>query len=512
MTRPVPVLPAPVLPAPILVVLLALAAAPAAAQTIPPVWQNWIASLPGQGYTVTQGTAAEVAPSTGTAAGPSANPRYAYLEPYVPIGAAYVDPYYAAPLTVTTPAGVQANPYYRLASTEAVVTIVALPPLAAYFSLQTNMYTRLASLYPKVQLYSPDPSRAEIFGSVNNGNNNATIAGQAGLGFGQGAVAFITTANAALAASLVQSFTAAGGEAAQILLDPIGPNIDIGLTASSDDLLSLFRYSAAQSASLATAWGAAAASNILVYRIGQPAGGAVSPYGSIAYYNKLFNANEASHTATLAQLASILQNWLAAQQGSATTAPTVSSEKVTAQGTPATGAVGAYCIQTGDNCGGDDQDSDAYKTANIGPLPAGDLFFVAGVDHTVTNNATYVGLNIQGNTVPGYVAVAGQVNAAAAGFAAGTLTGSAAAVLQDLGLSGQASPRLTADLPNLYVQIFARPCTHAQTYCTQPYTTVLTPGVLPYADTVKVSERAYLLPGQLNGANPTKLLNPKVIH
>jgi len=88
-----------------------LASAPAARAQIPPIWQSWIAGLPAQGYTVVQGGATEVANTSvrpGAANGGlgSGEPPYAYIEPYVPIENEYVDPYYAAPLTVTTPAGV----------------------------------------------------------------------------------------------------------------------------------------------------------------------------------------------------------------------------------------------------------------------------------------------------------------------------------------------------------------------------------------------------------------------
>jgi hypothetical protein len=495
--------------------LVCLGQAPAQAQNFPPIWQTWISSLPGQGYSLIQGSAGEVAPARNAGAvgdTQQPNPRYSYIEPYVPIGAEYVDPIYGAPLTTTTAAGVQVNPYYHLATNEALVTIVCLPPLAAYFSFQTNMYTRPANLYAQPQLLSPDPARAEIFGSVNNGINNVAILRQSGLGFGQGAVAFITTSNPAMAKRLVASFTAEGGSSALMFVDPLGANINPGLDASGDDLVSLFRTSVAEDYDATEQWGLDAAENILVYRIDQPAGDGKPRFGSIAYYNKLSNAAESTHASDLKELAGILQNWLLAQQGSATIATTVSSEKVSSTGALLSGAFGGYCIQNGTNCGGDEQDSDAYKTANIGMLPAGHLFFVAGVDHTVTNNATFVGLNIQGNTVPGYVAVAEQTNPAAAGFTAGSLTGSAAAVLQNLGLMAQASPALMADLPNLYVQIFTRPCSQSQSYCVQPFTTVLTSGALPFADLVKVSERAYVLPGQLNGASPAVLLNPDVIY
>lgn len=494
--------------------LTALGGGAAHGQTFAPIWQNWISSLSAQGYTVVQGSAAEEAPARtgGGANGQSPNPHYAYIEPYVPIGTEYVDPVYAAPLTTTTPAGVQVNPYYHLDTNEAVVTIVSLPPLAAYFSFQTNMYTRPADLYANPQMLSPDPARAEIFGSVNNGINNVGILRQSGLGFAQGAVAFITTSNPAMAKRLITSFTALGGGSALLFIDPIGPNINPGLDAASDDMVSLFRTSVAADPTASTDWGASASANILVYRIDQPASDGRPRFGPIAYYDKLSNQAESVHAANLQELSGILQNWLIGQQGSATVATTVSSEKVSNSGALLSGAFGAYCIQNGTNCGGDEQDCDAYKTANIGTLPAGHLFFVAGVDHTVTNNATYVGLNIQGNTVSGYVAAVDQTNPAAAGFTSGTLTGSAAAVLQNLGLTAQASPQLVADLPNLYVQIFTRLCSQSQSYCMQPFTTVLTSGTLPFNDLVKVSERAYVLPGQLNGASPMVLLNPKVIY
>jgi hypothetical protein len=240
---------------------------------------------------------------------------------------------------------------------------------------------------------------------------------------------------------------------------------------------------------------------------------AVTAFGDAVIAAKTANAPEASHAANVAELAGLLQGWLAGQEGkpvSVKQAPT--GEGVNAKGEPVSGEFGPFCISQGHDCAGDSQDTDSYKYVPIGTLAAATAYMVAGVDHTETDNTTYLGISAEDASTDTGVAEPYQVNAAAAGFAAGSITGSAAAALTDLGLYGSASPSLQADLPNLFVQVFARPCDASVAYCGKSYTTVLTPALIPLAHKVSVWERAYVLPGAPNGANPKDLLDPYVIY
>ena len=499
--------------------LAVLQAASAHAQA-PPVVQRWIARLQAQGYTVTQGTA--VAYTTAYCQATNFTVFHTcfntdasdlYVLALVPQGLGYVDPFYTPQTTVTLPGGTVVGSSYHLDATEAVVSVITLPPPAAYLSYQTYLFTRPVADYAvPVQSVSPDPARAVIFGSFADSIDNVLIARQSGLGFGQGAVGTITTANADLAQRLAQNFTAVGGPAAELFTEPMGANTDPGLDAASDDFTSVIRY-LAPATDRGVTWRQNAASNVLVYRIGQPAGLSVTRFPIAAFTAKSVNAPEAGHAANLAELTGLLQGWLAGQEGRPVSARQAKTgEGLDAAGVPISGEFGPFCISAGHNCAGDSQDTDAYKYVIAGTVPASSAVIMAGVDHTVTGNTTYLGIGAEDTTTGTGEVEPYQVDAAATGFAAGTITGSAGAALSDLGLLASASPQLRADLPNLFVQFFARDCVAGVAYCGKSYTSALTTALVPLAHKVSVWERAYVLPGHPNGANPKLLVNPYVIY
>jgi hypothetical protein len=494
-------------------------AAAATAQTPPPVFQSWLSSLQAQGYTVTQGSALEftssycqqsVFPVFHTCF--SSDPGDPYLQPLVPLGAGYQDPYYQYPITL--PSGVVTGESFQLNPTEAVVTLVQLPPTAAYFSYQSYLFTRPASDYPGgIQTPSPDPARAFEFATFNNSINMVDILQQSGLGFGQGTVGFITTNNGNLTKNLISSFGAVGGNAKLLFPDQMGSNLHPGLTAADDDFSLVLRYSLPQDTTAGNLWRTNVADNVEVYRIAQPAGMKIKPYGQTTLLTKSYNADETSLASELKELSQLLQGWLATQENkpSAAIYKAAATLRVTQAGVMVGGELGPYCIQHGTTCGADEQDSGAYWGANPGPLAAGQLMLVDGVDHTVTNNATFVSIGANDAHEGAGLAEAAQTNPTATGFTSGTLTGSAAQVLKDLGLYSKASSKLIAALPDLFVTIFTRPCT-GQIYCTASYTTTLTTSQAPYQDSISITERAYVLPGYFSGANPDFLLDPYVIY
>ena len=498
-----------------------LSAETAPAQSLPPVWQSWLASLQSQGYTVLQGSALEfndvycqqtLYPFFHSCF--SNDPNDPYIVPLPPVGDGYVDPYFGPSAGMPDAAGVPVAQIYHLALNEAVVSIVTLPPTAAYFSYQSYLFTRPARVYRHAQQLSPDPARALIFGTFNNSINNVDIARQSGLEFGTGIVAFITTPNKSLAASLSSSFASVGGRRRFLFTEAMGTNLNPGLGQNNDDFTSVIRYSDPQDPVAGNLWRSDAAANVQVFRIIQPREQGAVTYPQTPLLPKSFNTDESDQSASLSELSQILRNWLAAEENDSTVSvhASDSSEKVAANGVVISGEVGPYCIKHGTDCGADSQDTDAYKTADIGTLPAGRMFMVDGVNHAVTDDATFFSVSVSDpNTATGVAAVS-QTSGRAAGFKAGPLTGSAADVLHSLGLYQQASSSLRSDLGQLYVAIFTRPCPNAAVYCLQPYTTNLDPAVLPYADSVVMTERAYLLPGFVNGADPDYLLNPDVIY
>jgi hypothetical protein len=133
------------------------------------------------------------------------------------------------------------------------------------------------------------------------------------------------------------------------------------------------------------------------------------------------------------------------------------------------------------------------------------------VNHSQTGNSAYVTIAANDATVGQGVASISTVDSAAIGFATGALLGSAKAALQSFGLLSKASAKLKSALPYLYVAMFTRnACQPTQTFCMQLGTATETG--IPYADPVSGVERAYLFPGTITGANPTKLLNGVIIY
>jgi hypothetical protein len=483
----------------------------------PPVFTAWLNALSAAGYGIVQGAAmantsqtctAQLQPVFGTCF--FNDPNDPYVTPLMPIGAGYADPYFGPMASQPLANGTQVGQAFRLATTEAELAIITLPPAGAYVSYQTYLFSRLSSDYKHgAKSSSPDPARGLLFASFNNSTNNIDIARQSGLSFGQGTIAIVTTANAALAADLVQQFVASGGNPNLIFVDPIGANVHSGLSSAADDLINLVRYLVPMDPVAGPAWRADPLDNVLVYRLDQPAGAQVQLYPTQTLLTKSFNMNEAPYEADVTQLAALMRTWLANQEPGKPIVilPAHTSEQVSAAGVLTGGNVGPFCIGGGSNCGGDEMDTDSYRSMLVGELLSGQLAIVVGVDHTLTNNATMYSLAVDDTTLGIGVLGVAQANAPVTGFASGNMTGSAVTALQTLGLWNAASPQLRAAAPYLYLQMFTRGCT-TQSYCNQPFTQLIS---LPASDEINITERAYVLPGVPNGANPDDLANPKLI-
>jgi hypothetical protein len=483
----------------------------------PPVFTAWLNALSAAGYGIVQGAAmANTAQTCATQLQPVFgtcffnDPDDPYVTPLMPIGAGYADPYFGPMASQPLSNGTEVGQVFRLATTEAELAIINLPPAGAYFSYQTYVFSRLSSDYKHgAKSSSPDPARGLLFASFNNSTNNIDVARQSGLGFGQGTIAIVTTANAALASNLVKQFVAAGGNPNLIFVDPIGANVDPGLSSTGDDLINLVRYLVPMNPVAGPAWRADPIDNVLVYRIDQPAGGAIQRYPTEELLTKSFNLNEAPYTGDVAELAKLMRSWLAAQEPGKLIVilPAHASEQVSTAGVLTGGNVGPFCIKGGSNCGGDEMDTDSYRSMLVGELLSGQLAIVVGVDHTLSNNATMYSLAVDDTTLGIGVLGVAQANAPVTGFASGDMSGSAVTALQTLGLWSAASPQLRAAAPYLYVQMFTRGCT-TQSYCNQPFTQLI---ALPAGDQINITERAYVLPGFPNGANPDDLVDPKLI-
>ena len=494
--------------------LLAGAAA-AHATTSVAAWQGWVQGLGHAGYTVAQGgvftinnaACAEIVAVFGSCFGNNA--AAPYIVPQPPIGGTYVDPDYATPFTVAGATGAPSNMFYRLANDDALVTILNLPPKAAYLGYQSYVFTSAISNYPtkvKGQVVSPDPSRYEIFGSMGNDINDVVVERRLGQVWNNEAIVYITTANRKLGSALVANAKAQGFASDRIYVEPVGANVETRSDAAANDLVTLIRYALPRNANASAAWTSGVTGNVLTYRVSAAAGAPVGRFRTPSYTRKIA-VSEAGYQPELNELAHLLRTWLIAHEGRPVALEAMlTSEHVDAEGEPY-GLVGADCIAKGTSCVGDNQDTDAYRFGVVGRRTGTHMAFVAGVNHALVKNAAYISLAIYNMSDFTGVASISQSNPAAVGFNSGSLTGSAEGVLKALGVYGSASPQLKAALPKLYTAILARRCTVAPQYCVA----LDDRQALPLSVGISVTQRAYIKPGTTTGANPDKLLTPILV-
>lgn len=490
---------------------LLLAGLSATAQAAPTSldWNLWVAMLPAQGYGTSTGSAyafTDCAPFIavfGNCSGNNPSTPYVFLQP--PIDHTYLDPYFATPFSQTVN-GTPVNQFFRLADTDALVTVVDLPPQAAYFGFQSYVFSRSLADYPKKKFHlplCPDPDRILTFASIGKDLNSTIINGQIGSPWSAGSIVYLTTSNATLAQQLKASAAAyAGGDASRVFIEPVGSNVHTGIDAAADDFTTLIRYALPENPQSGSDWLNTIASHVQVYRI-STAGGSVSRYGAPRYAYKTY-ADESAYTAPVKELTGLLKNWLVAQQGKASSFPLISSG-VNLPFIGFVGLIGSDCLAHGTICLGDNQDTDAYRFGWIGTLDERQMALVVGVDHTALDFAHYVNLTVyNASTFSGAAAVS--QTGESAGFVSGRLRGSASAALADLGLIGQASSSLLAALPNLYVVMVARHCPAAYGWC-EP----VDDSLIPQGTPMLLLQRTYLKPGSTTGPSPDFLVKPQLI-
>jgi len=452
----------------------------------------------------------------GSCAGNNPAAPYFVMQPPVVAGQ-FIDPYYATAFATTTSTGTPINEFYRLGDNEAMVVMMNLPPRAAYLGYQGYTFTRVSSVFPSISssaIYSPDPSRIDTFGSHGNAVNNVVIDDQSGLSWSEGVVGMITTSNSNLDSALRTAFASSTKLSTQLLFsEPIGGDVITGLSQPADELYTLLRYALPDPATQteSDAWVANPGNNIWVFRVTDNTGAAVARAPTPLYTEKTAYP-ESSLADSELELANILQGYQQNQLNVPSTVVAMTSTVYYLSG-QLTGQVGQICNAKGFNCAGDDQDTDSYRLESIGAISGKQTAFVVGVDHTqfptslfLNGNATYVSVGVYDATTLTGVASASQVNEAVAGFNSGTLTGSAAQILSDLGLTGQASTTLLSNLPYLYVVAVAREC-----LMTAPWCIPVSSSQIPLTHGLVLSQRAYMYPGTTTGGNPDYILNPQVV-
>jgi hypothetical protein len=534
---------------------------------------NWLSYLQTtDGYTVTQGTAVTFPGCTtfvtyfGSCFGNNKITPYVIVNP--PVESTNNLPSYMQSNFSNSFGSTTTNDFYQIGNDEAIVTIITLPPQAAFYSLQTYMIEREASLYggtapsptPPATFCVPGASYTtggythaltpdcnyDVFGFFTNAVNNADVgAALSGTEFnttGTTTIAIVTTPSSALFSTISAAFSAQGyGSSSQIFQEGMPAGIPSGLSASllntgtssgNDIFGSIFRYALPKSQTAGDAWLGDPSSYFLVYRIKAPS----APGSLYTLPNLVANGCNTNETvasspptgcptnstyfdADLQEIATLLSGWLA----------TNTSETYATHHFGGGGANGVGCIVYGTPCAGGTQDTADYYNFNIGELLNAGPAFVIGVNHsasttdvtatTPVNNASYTGVSAAINIDNEGVTDIAQQNQTSTFANSPTtdpalLSGSAAQVLSDFGLSGSESTQLQTDLPNLYITIYYRsstsnPCS-GQPYCAsgKNYITTIQGNdptglnYIPNSAAIKTTERSYLLPPSTSSSTP----------
>ena len=444
------------------------------------------------------------------------NPAAPYILPQLPIENSYVDPYYAVPLNTPGPNGVTTNIAYRLSDKDALVTIVKYPPKGAYFGYQSYVFTsqiiNYIDTFP-LQVISPDLTRYEIFGSVGNNVNNIIVQNQHGSSWGGQVITYVTTSNQILANKIIRELTTQGVKSNSILVEKLGSNVLTGNEENADDLVTLIRYAIPENTNAANTWYSNLATNVLVYKVSNPSIGIIR-YPANNYSARTGNI-ETQLTPALNELAEILKNWSINNTtlGSLSAVSTSSFTRTSLDdhdGIPY-GLVGKDCISKGTICAADNQDTSTYAFSPNFDLSSNSVLFIAGVNHNKFNNSSYISLSIYNATESAGVASSSQTNRKAVGFNSGNLaSGSAEAVLRELGIYNSASRMLKLALPKLYISLLSKNCTIAQKFCIDLNGDNLIPDTTPPTP-INMYERSYIRPGDTSGADTNIMVYPRVI-
>ncbi len=259
---------------------------------------DWLTTtLPANGYTVSQGTYTTFPGCnvfiTAFKSCFGNNTATPYLITQPPIATPNNLPAYATDpdclLTGTNPSGQTTSDLWQVAPNQAIVTIITLPPQAAYLGFQTYLLERSAALYPNAPAALPtEPSNCDgtnlnqgflaapdgnlvLFNNFTNAINNGLIAAQIPAFNGSAwnttapisdnTIAIITTPNKALAVDMTSLFSgntdeifteampatiAAGDTNNNYLLYPCNGPINI----PCDAFTSIIRYTLAQNCGL----------------------------------------------------------------------------------------------------------------------------------------------------------------------------------------------------------------------------------------------------------------------
>jgi hypothetical protein len=377
---------------------------------------------------------------------------------------------------------------YRLGKREALVVAALLPPPAAYFGLETYIFSRQGSINTSDKIYrtvkdpfiksvlfmlSPNPSRVLFFSSVGDTINDVVVERQSGAAFNQERF-FIITPDAAMARELTAALLRAGvPDRNQVFVEPISPALArLGLDADADDLMTIVRYASPNDEQAGEQWRHRLPLAILRVRDTSTTR-ATAPYPPPVREKRTARSELGLQDDVEHLVTAVKQQW---GQSAAPAGPFKSLLLMV-------DLIGEHCLKRPMNCLGDNSDAD-YQISPTATIDSGEVVAAVGTLGTATDNATYVSLSA--NWIPALKGVANISDA--------QLTGSASAFAGSV-----------ENTDKLYLHYFTRDCG------TMPHCTEITEEMIPRGGALKIIQRDYVVPGTTLGPDPKLLINPTLI-
>ncbi len=410
---------------------------------------------------------------------------------------------------------------FRFDPREAIVIFGILPPPAAYFGMQTYLFTREGTFNttsPTYQFLVQKPAlfniffttvplnqkRIQLLASLSNSNNDIVVQQQSGASFYQERF-FIVTPDQFMDSAVRQSLNRTGIDSAMIFTEPIPSVADnlaavtTGLDEHADELVWIMRYAMPMDSggpgSPSDTWRKDLPLVILRVRdtrLSRP----VQTNPPVVYETRKAVDEESLGTDLASLVAAVNRRW----------GQPCASDNCADQGTaifedlqqPPINLVGESCMKIGMNCLGDTQDTTYLMSPDQLSLDHGEIYAVVGTLATVTGNATYVGLSLNDTLlVEGFANVGSDQ-------------------LIDTALSYE--DQVKSNIHNFYVYYFARDCSdilaltdgNCFTITDKMIPSCFDPEVEP-CHNFKFALRNYIVPGTRRGPDSTLIQLPRIL-
>lgn len=402
---------------------------------------------------------------------------------------------------------------YRCDPSEAIIIFGLLPPPAAYFGLQTYLFTREGSSdtsSPQYQYFANfepgmldtffsnipnNPKRIQLLASLGNSNNNVVVERQSGSAFNQVRY-FVITPDQNMNKAVRNVFDRISVDQANIFTEPLPTSVWTGIDESADDFLSVIRYAMpydhGYSGTPSNVWRTDLPLVVLrvrdTSRTRPPA-----PYDPIQLEARTADSEARLITDLTTLIREVSMKW---GQPCANLDCSDKLLNVIDMQIPPMTLVGSDCIKIGMNCLGDTQDTTYQLGPNL-PLDNGEVYAVVGTMGTTTGNATYVGLSVNYSLTKKGVANINNEQ------------------LEDTALEFAGTVNNT---DKYYVYYFTRDCFGLEAL-TGGHCLSVSEGMIPPCSPaatepcgyLKLVQREYIRPGTQRGPNSTLILLPRIL-